>query len=448
MSNRKHILTASLALAALCGGARLLPALAASPFAVQAEAQLKESDHKKAGKVVGAWIKANIESKDIAKSKEAMWEHLAKWTKKSKKEPLSMTADLGRALWHARGYDKIRVKKKGSIVEVEVGEGDAMWSYSVHVPSKYKASSGPYPLILMVPESYQDGEKPKDWIVEEWVSGEVRDNAILAVVHMPEDPKTWDVLLNEDRTVGGLGTILRTFNELQKTYALDFNRVFLAGRMEGLPPVMQLASMFPDRFAGVVGRSGDIPEDFAFENFKNLPTWFSGPGAGVTAFEEAVREAGYDNCTIQPEGKELDCWNWMTEQVRVANPEEVVLVPGTPLPNKAYWLEVPPWDGTGTARITGKIDRTTNTVTIDGEGVVEVYLYFNDQLVDLDREVTVICNGVTHTDIIPRSITTLERTILSTRTDPGKVYVCSKQYDLPATSSPKAEGDEEAAGGE
>ncbi len=44
----------------------------------------------------------------------------------------------------------------------------------------------------------------------------------------------------------------------------------------------------------------------------------------------------------------------------------------------------------------------------------------------------VICNGVTHIDMIPRSKSVFEKTILLSRSDAGKLYVCEKTYDLPA----------------
>jgi hypothetical protein len=115
----------------------------------------------------------------------------------------------------------------------------------------------------------------------------------------------------------------------------------------------------------------------------------------------------------------------------------VILIPGTPIPNKAYWIEVPPFDGVGKAKIKAKADRGSNTIAIDGEGVTSVVVYFNDLIVDLDKPVKVTCNGAEHLDQIPRNLTTTLNLMFSSRSDPGKVYTATRQYDLPAKPKPK-----------
>jgi hypothetical protein len=195
---------------------------------------------------------------------------------------------------------------------------------------------------------------------------------------------------------------------------------------------MAIAARNPDRFAGVIGRSGD-PAEMPCDNFKNLPTLFAGAGGGATAFADKCTKAGYDNnCTIKPEATEADIWAWIKDHPRISYPPKVVLLPGSPLPNKSYWLEIPPWDGQGTAIVKGSIDRATNTITIEGEGVRSVTLYFNDILVDMDKPVKVVCNGSEHTDVIPRNLGVMLELLTSGRLDPSKIYTASKEFDLPA----------------
>jgi hypothetical protein len=101
------------------------------------------------------------------------------------------------------------------------------------------------------------------------------------------------------------------------------------------------------------------------------------------------------------------------------------------------WLQIPPWDGQGKRILHGAIDRASNTVTIDGEGVAKVSLYFNDVLVDIDKPVKVVCNGAEHTDLIPRSLGTTLDLIAKGRSDPGRaLHGATKEYDLP----PKPKG--------
>jgi hypothetical protein len=76
-------------------------------------------------------------------------------------------------------------------------------------------------------------------------------------------------------------------------------------------------------------------------------------------------------------------------------------------------------------------------------------LFFNDVLLDLEKEVKVVCNGTPHVDKIPRNVNTLLGMIRNFRSDPGKLYVAQKKYDLPPKPKPKdkpKEKDKEKAG--
>jgi hypothetical protein len=66
-----------------------------------------------------------------------------------------------------------------------------------------------------------------------------------------------------------------------------------------------------------------------------------------------------------------------------------------------------------------------------------VVLYFNDVLVDMEKPVKVVCNGSEHLNVIPRSMGTFLDLFVSSRSDPGKVYVATHTYDLPAKPTPK-----------
>jgi pimeloyl-ACP methyl ester carboxylesterase len=212
---------------------------------------------------------------------------------------------------------------------------------------------------------------------------------------------------------------------------MDFDRVYLCGRGSGVAIATQIAGRFPDRFAGVIGRAGDVGEGSP-ANFRSLPTYFAGAGAQASAFEAEVGKLGFGNCTVDPDGKEEDVWAWIQEHPRDANPAEVTLVPGDPFPTRAYWLQVPHSEYGGSASVHAKADRETNTIVIEAEGTSDVAVYFNDTIVDLDKPVTVICNGAQHVDEIPRSLKVTLDLIFTARSDPGKLYVATKSYHLPA----------------
>lgn len=413
-----------------------LPVLGVKPTFVQPQEELllKDADHKKLGGKIKDWIDAKVAKEAISEAKSEVRNELGKWSKKLKgPDPMSATADLGRALWHSFGYNNKGIVK-GKVKDIEDKKAKDQLPYTILAPGRYNPKNS-YPLLIVVPEV---GQKPFDYLTEEWVLGDLRDNCILVGVHMPKDDDDWNLIRNKKGENGGVANILRTFALVRSKYAIDFDKVFLVGRMQGLQAAMLTANQFPDRFAGVIGRTGDI-KDIPADNFQNTATYFAGGGEGATSFSEAVEALGYKNCTVAPSAQEEDIWQWIKETQRPSNPTEVTILPGTPFPNGAYWLSMPPWDGEGTARIHGKVNREENTITIEGSGVVSVSVSFNDALVDMTKPVKVICNGVESVELVPRSVDELLNFAFSSRNDPGKVYYATRQFGLAST------GDEEAS---
>jgi len=411
-----------------------LTVAAFSPAQPQQEALLKESDHKKIGKEIAACIEAFQEGKGRIKAEEKLSEAIGKWSKKKPfkdKDPLFANADLGMSLWYAMEYDRKKVTK-GKVNTITVPTGppfDYEIEYCVWAPSKYKAKDGPYPLILCIPDA---GQRPFDHLTEDWVSGDLRDQVILAAVPMPEDVTAWNQV-GGTGTQGGLANLFTVLKEMTRNYAVDFDKIFVAGKGAGVSAALELSQFFPDRFAGVIGRTGDAGEA-SHENYRNLPVYFAGGGQKATAFADAMEEAGFAESVVNPEGTEEDVLAWVMATDRDANPTEVVLSQRLPFPNKAYWLEVPKTEEIDGRVIRGKVDRATNEITITAAHVSSVTIYFNDQLVDMDLPVTVICNGVRNEDVIPRNFSTMMRLIYSARNDAGRIYTASREYDVPKAS--------------
>lgn len=415
-----------------------LPVVGMSSFE---EPLLKDSDHKKLGSKIQGWIEARVAKEGGDEAAKDFRDALGKWAKKKPlagRDPLSLTDDLGRALWHSYDYAKASKKAvKGKVKDVEVPYRGRTVNYTVHAPKKFSSKTA-YPLLLMVSEF---DEKPFNYVSEQWALPELKDGAILVCVHMPADKDDWNLIQTEDKELGGVGSILTTLGAVVSTYSVDFDKVFLVGRLEGLQAAMTAANQFPDRFAGVIGRTGDF-KDIAADNFQNLPTYFAGGGEGVTKFKESIDAAGYENCTVAPAAKEGDIWSWVQETTRVANPTEVTLRPGVPFPNSAYWLRMPAWDGEGEARLHGSINREENTIVVEGRGMASVTISFNDTMVDLSKPVKVICNGVETVELIPRSWETTLNNVYSARSDPGKVYVATQRYGV-VDPGEEESGDEE-----
>jgi hypothetical protein len=405
-------------------------ALLVAPGAAQAR-YLKDRDVNKLGVALGDYIEASTAKKGIMLAEAKVREEMDKLSKRLKDAPepdiLACPADLGAALWLANGYAKKRVKK-GKVEDYEYTEREFSEEnplrYAVSTPSKYAVKQeSPYPVILVIPD---EGVDPKQHIIERWQENILKDNAIIAAPKMPGSAGEWT---QRD----GIASVMLLLRTITDQYSVDYDRIYLAGRGAGVAAALSIAEMFPDRFAGVIGRAGDAGETLP-SNFSNLPTYFAGGGAQASKFQEGVDAAGYGNCTLDADGLEADIWNWIQSNPRKSVPEQVVLHPGAPFPTRAYWLAVPP-GAEANAKVTAKVDRDTNTITVDGEGVASVTLFYNDALVDMSKPITVIANGKEYKDQIPRSFKTCLNLIYKGTNDPGRVFVATKPYHLTPKSS-------------
>lgn len=432
---RTPLLAAS-ALLALCSSAA--PPLPEAPLAASPELNpvLKNSEHKKVGGLIGDCIEAYVNREGRRDAEEALSTAIKKkWTKAAQgRDPLALSDDLAASLWYSIDYKKVKGIKKGKIVDLEVPVAffgdDYVATSAVWTPKKYDTKKK-YPLVLCIPEPE---EKPEAHLNDHWADGSLRDNAILVALDMPEDPALWGELgeAGNAAKAGGVGILLATFAKVRDNYAVDFDRIFLAGRGPGVGAAMQIASLSPDRFCGIIGRTGDAA-DLGPDNLSNLPCYFAGGGKISSDFAERTTGEDQAERVLEPEGKLADVWAWMQGVSRRSIPDVVHLVPGSPFPNKAYWLEVPAKEYAEGAKISATADRASNTITIEATGIDSCTIYFNDGLMDLEQPVKVICNGTVNEDMIPRNFNSMMQLIYKVRSDPGRVYTAWKEYDIPAT---------------
>ena len=427
-----------------------LAAFAAAVFALSslslpqtpAAGELSARDQKELGGLLG---KALDPKKQDFKDKDKAQADLRKFFDKAgktrnPKDPLqgglSMTVDLSKALFFAADY-KLAGVKPGQVSDVLINpKQDNEISYSLWVPKSYKPADGAsYPLILCLP-GMKDGKvvTGQGHLLENWIDATLREKALIAVLNMPADAKSWTEAEAAPGKPGGIAIALLTLRDLRARYAIDYDRVYVTGREAGVMPAFALASKFPQVFAGVIGRSGDTG-DVSADNFRDLPTFISGGGAQTAAFEEQTKALGYNNCTVKSDGSDADVLAWMDAHPRLGNPAKITLAPGKPIPTRAYWLRVPPTDvGSAAVRIEGEIDRAKNTITITGVGVRQVTLMLNDVLVDMDKPITVVLNGTTQEALLRRSLEDTISMMYDATSEPGRVYVARQTFDLPAAT--------------
>lgn len=398
------------------------------------EMRLKPKEQESLGKDVRAYYEAVAESDGIADAKselgEAFQKHNEKLSKKAKEDVdlLASTEDLAAIFGYSREYPKR--SPVGKVVEfsAETFLGIPV-EYSLMAPKKYKPGKGSLPLILIIPDEGEDrAESAREQIDIDWMLGELRDDVVIASLVMPADVGLWAQRGGD--SMGGLETIMFALRQIRADYDIDSNRIFLAGHGAGVAAAVEIGNIFPYVFAGIIGRSGDVGETSP-TNFRNLPTYFAGGGSGVTKFEEAAGKLEYKNVTVKPDARLEDVWKWVQSTVRNANPASISFAPTTPV-GGCYWLSIEGFDPEAEDKpeITAEIDREKNVIAITSKGIRTVTLMFNDELVDLDREVLVICNGVDHKDKFKRNLSTaLDQYFRSN--DAGRIYTNFQLYDLP-----------------
>ncbi len=414
-------------LAALIGVCALSFA-AVAPFR---QGEVDPRDQQALGKLLAKYFKdgAKEEAKEKAKVEiTAALEKIGKKKDKSVKDggeavlaALYMTRDLGRAMFYSGEYKTLA---GGKVLNEDAGDKKSPLPYALSLPKTYKSSGAPQTLILCIPGT-KDGKTrtPQDYLTDQLTDSVLRDGAVIAVVTMPAAIANWP-------TDEGIKAVMYTLRDIRSNVACDADRVYLLGRDQGVATALSICSRFPHLFAGVIGMAGDAGADTGHANFHNLPTFFQGGGGQASAFEAKVKEAGYNNCTVKPEATVADIWAWIQQSPRVSYPSKVTLAPGVPIPNKAYWLSIPPTEGVQGV-VKGEADRATNTIVVTTPAVRNITIFFNNELVDLSKPVKIVINGRERQEKITPSVDEWLALFLSGASDAGRVYVARRDYDVP-----------------
>ncbi len=383
----------------------------------------RASDHDKVGKDIATYYDAKDNRKDIG----GAWEKLSKTTdrvaKKFKDDDiLSFVEDWEAALKSAAMSEYREKPKKGKVQEIDLNTGGASGETWASFPKSYSTKKDPYPLVLVIPD---EGKTPHEHIDAMWTDTGGRENAIIVAVDMPKDADSW--LLPADPAPAGIGAIMSTYGYMRYTYAIDMDRVFLAGSGRGISAALATAAYSPHCFAGVIGR-GAVPE-FKATNFRTVPTLFVAGGKYATEFEAAAKEGGYGNCNLLTTDSEADVWAWMGEKVRDAYPDTLTFQPFTPQGKICSWLQINGFDVAEEPLIEAKVDRAANTIEVTAEKISTVTIYFNDAMVDLDEPVKVVVNGVPHEQRLPRARRNMLDRCYSWG-DWGRIFTAHDSFDI------------------
>ena len=237
-------------------------------------------------------------------------------------------------------------------------------------------------------------------------------------------------------------SLFSLFIELSDVFEdINTNRVYLTGYSAGGDGTYQLAPRMADQLAAAAMMAGH-PNDASPLGLRNLPF----------ALHMGAEDAAYNRNKIAAEwGQKLDelqqndpggyihdvqihenmgHWmqrkdtvaiEWMAQFDRNPFPEKVVWKQSSVTHDRFYWLSVPENKAQKGALIIAS--RNGQTITIEkAESVDTLLINLNDEIVDLDKKVTVKFNSETvYSDIPQRTIAQIWKS-LTQRNDPQQVF--------------------------
>lgn len=212
------------------------------------------------------------------------------------------------------------------------------------------------------------------------------------------------------------------------------NRVYLMGYSAGGDGVWRLAPRMADHWAAASMMAGH-PGDVRLDGLRNTPfmIWC---GAEDDAYDrnkecearikeldalQAADPAGYvhEGHIVPGKGHWMDREDaaavpWMAQFTRNPYPTKVVWVQGDVMKESFYWLGAPITEAAKGCKVVADYDRSTNTVEIEWCDYKSLTIFLNDDMLDLDKPVTVLFAGrELFNGMVVRNANTMRKNLLS-----------------------------------
>ena len=334
------------------------------------------------------------------------------WDKRSKKvDILASVADM-RAIF-ATAWPSEKMSGSG-VVKIQKDAG-----YGIVVPKGYR-NSQLYPLIYQVPTCTTDDggsswERPGDHYNATFGKAE----GVLVAVPALDDPsidmdEAYEIGQDEAWIKEGTrcGAILKPLNAVLNTMAVDRDRVILDFGKGSNVFALRFASMFPERFAGLILRNPADPGEIRLGSLLGMKVLLLADATTREAADKIAEQLnGLEdgNATVIDGAGEYpylesapQVLEWVAGVQRNLSRPHVIVEPNADLIRDGYWVSIgkgmDPLAGRtleARPRVEAKVDRAANKITVTTQGVSLFSLLLNDALVDLGKPVTFEINGKT-----------------------------------------------------
>ena len=334
--------------------------------------------------------------------------------------------------------------------------------FSFFLPKTYKADK-PMRTVIVLPGTAAAGApawaKPADYFAAVWDKTTALNDTIFQICHAPSglefDPvpdfSREGQAEEEDRRIkavwSGLAPVMNAYN-------VDRPRVFLDCGRATCGFGVRFVSIFPDRFAGLILRQPvDVP-DIRLGSLLGIPVLMlqtAATAGEVAALKGRLEAITPDSVTVVEatdeyphKGASAQIEAWMQKQHRKIAPKKIVIESNHDRFHRSYWAEMDRVEPLSTAgpedkpRLEVEADRATNRITVKTQGVDSFFLYLNDDLVDLDKEFTVVINDKASTEKRTRNPGEMLDRLLKRR-DWEYIFPVLYHATVPKAEPPKAE---------
>ena len=301
---------------------------------------------------------------------------------------------------------------------------------------------GGYPLFISL---HGGGGAPARLNDQQWDNQKRLYHPSNAVYLCPRAPwNTWDLWFHE-----GIDPLYEQVIRMCVAY-LDVNpdKVYIMGYSAGGDGVWREAPRMADHWAAASMMAGH-PGDVSLLNMRNTPfmVWC---GAEDSAYERNKRctergaeldslqkadPAGYIHKTTIVEGAghwmnsvDTTAVTWMAKYTRNTAPDKIVWRQEEVCKQYFYWLEAPADQIARGKEVRVQVEG--NRITIGRCDYSSLTLWLSDALVDLDKTVTVVCDGKELYKGKPARSASLLKESLEARNDPGFVFPAKVTVNL------------------